>query len=117
MTKPIISIKEDETVEEAAKLMKQKKIGALLILDDRKPKGIITERDIVFKVVTKNMDLKKTKVKDVMTRNIVTADSEASLLECARMMSVHDFRRLVVTRNKNVEGIITSQDLIRLVSG
>ena len=108
----------DTTVLEAARLMREKHLGDLIIVDDPKddftPVGLITDRDIVVKVIGNELSASQTRVGDVMRTPLVTAsDSEDSNAAIARMRQ-HGVRRLPVTgRHGKLVGIVTLDDLLK----
>ncbi|MEM2875402.1 MAG: CBS domain-containing protein [Candidatus Bathyarchaeia archaeon] len=113
MTNPVITVSEDSTVEEAAKLMAEHNIGCVIVTKDReKPIGIITEHDLVVRVMSKNLRPSEVKSKEVMSSPLITIDSEKTIIEAARMMNKRDIRRLGVMYKGRLEGIITEKDII-----
>ncbi len=111
---PIISIDGHATVLEAAKLMGEKQISGVVVTVDGVPSGLLTERDIVVRVVSKNLDPSKTLVKDVMSTPLITVDIDASLLEAVDLMNRKRVRRVVVTDDKGVVGLFTVRDVLAL---
>jgi CBS domain-containing protein len=117
MSKPLITIEKNASVLEAAKLMVRKNIGGLVVVNkEGRHVGILTERDIVNKVVSKELDCKKIPVSDVMTTDMITVDTSATVLDVTKLMTQHGFRRLIVLENGKPEGIITAKDVIQLYS-
>jgi CBS domain-containing protein len=114
MTKDVITIDVNKSVFEAAQLMTSKSLGALIIVDRGLPVGIITERDIVRRIVAKrtSVDLK---VAEVMTKTLITVDPETSLKEAARIMSTNKIRRLPVLKQGQLVGIVVASDFVRNV--
>jgi CBS domain-containing protein len=116
MTTNVITIDVNRTVFEAAKLMHQQDVGDLVVTDSVVAKGIVTERDLVRRV----MALKKkfdTKVSEVMSDPLITIDEESSIRDAARKMVKYRIRRLPVTTKKNVlVGIIATSDFARHLS-
>jgi CBS domain-containing protein len=114
MTKEVVKISVNDDVFVAAELMNSSEIGCLVVVDGENPIGIITERDIVRRVVAKELPL-ETKVSKVMSKSLITIDPEASLKEAARVMSSHKIRRLPVLKQNKLVGIIVSADFVRNV--
>lgn len=112
MTKDVIVADPDLSVFEAAKKMAAKKIGGLVVVKSGRPIGLVTERDVLWKVTAKDGNPKKTKVRQIMTTPVVTVTPLATLRAAARLMIGHNVRRLVVTRLDNVEGIVTARDVV-----
>lgn len=111
MTRDVIVVSPDRTVLDAAKRMAQKKIGGLVVVENGRPIGLVTERDILWKVTAEEKNPKKVIVRNIMTAPVVTVSPLATLRAAARIMIDHNVRRLVVTRLDEVEGIITARDL------
>ena len=115
MTSQVISVSEGENVERVAKLMDQHNIGSIIVTDEKgKPVGIITERDIVKRVVTKNLLSSKIHAKEIMSAPLITVSPREKISEAARKMSRLGVRRLVVVEEGNLIGIITSSDIVRI---
>lgn len=111
---PIISVEEGSSVIEAAKVMAEKKISGIVITNKGKPVGLVTERDIVSKVVAAGKDPSRTSVKEVMSKPLITIDIEATLLEAVDLMNRKKVRRLLVTRDDEVMGLFTIRDVLAL---
>jgi CBS domain-containing protein len=115
MSKPVISVKESDSAMYAAKLMEKHKIGGIVIVNkDGKPLGIVTERDLATRVVAKGLQPQDVKVSSIMSRPIATIDGEASIREVAKKMNKLEIRRLAVVSKNDLQGIITSKDIIRI---
>ena len=114
MTKEVVIIDAEKSVFEAAQLMAQEEVGCLIVVDKDLPVGIITERDIVRRIVAKGStpDLNVSKV---MTNTLITVDPDTSLREAARVMSTNKIRRLPVLKNNKLVGIAVSSDFVRNV--
>ena len=112
----VIVGKETDTVFSIAGLMKQHNIGAVVVLRDEKIVGIISERDIVRKVVCTKLSAEKVKVKDIMTKNVITADIRDGLNKIHEIMSSAPFRHLPIVRDGKLIGIVSSRNLIGTLS-
>jgi CBS domain-containing protein len=115
MTKNVITIDTSKTVIEAADLMSQNNVGDLVVLDKDTPVGIVTERDLVRRVLAerKSLDIK---VSEVMTTPLRVIDPDAPLKEAARRMVNKGIRRLPVIKDNKLVGIITATDFARHLS-
>jgi len=112
MTKNVVTVNFEESVENVCKIMGEKHIGSVVVVKEGKPAGIFTERDLLSKIILKNVDLKKAKVGEYMSQPLVTVKPETSLREAARIMAQLHVRRLpVVDENGKLIGIFTSADL------
>lgn len=115
MSKPVISVNENDNAMNAAKLMEKHEIGGIVIVNkDGKPLGIVTERDLATRVVAKGLQSKDVSVSSIMSRPIATIDGEASIREVAKKMSKLEIRRLAVVSKGDLQGIITSKDILRI---
>ena len=96
MTKEVVTIDNSKTVFEAAELMSTKSVGCLIVVVQAFPVGIITERDIVRRIVAKRSSI-DTKVTEVMTKTLITVEPDTSLREAAKVMSNNKTRGLPTT--------------------
>jgi CBS domain-containing protein len=116
MSSPVVSIGEDRSVVDAAKIMSEQKIGSIIVNDvDGRPVGIVTERDLVFRVIARDTVPRELKVKEVMSSPLKMVDPETSLEEAMRTMDRLNIRRLGVTYKGRLEGVITDKDILRVV--
>jgi signal-transduction protein with cAMP-binding, CBS, and nucleotidyltransferase domain len=102
------------TVSQAARFMKERDIGAVAIMEEGQMKGIFTERDLMSQVVAENLDPKSTKVSEVMTREIVTADPDEFYEECLAKMQQKHCRHLPVISKGKLIGVISLRDLLQV---
>jgi CBS domain-containing protein len=113
MTSPVITISEEDTVQEAARLMDKNDVGCIIVVDkETKAVGIITERDMITRVLSKNTLPSKVRAKKVMTSPLLTIDPDESLTDAARKMSRLNVRRLGVMYRGNLAGLISSKDIL-----
>ncbi len=110
----IVAVKPDDTVLDAIKLMAEKSIGALLVIDDGKLAGIVSERDYARKVILLGRASDATPVRDIMTANVITASSEDSVRKCMNLMTEHRFRHLPVVDDELL-GVISIGDLVAAI--
>ncbi len=116
MKKKVILADSGQNVMKAANDMLDKDIGSLVVMQDGKPVGIVTETDIVRKVVASGVSSKLITLADIMTKHLVTIDKGKSIYEASRLMKQHSIKRLPVTDGDKVVGIISSTDLIHALS-
>jgi CBS domain-containing protein len=114
MASNVITIDVKDTVLYAAKLMNQQDVGDLVVMDGVTAKGIVTERDLVRRVIAQKKPL-ETKVSEIMSSPLITIEEEASLKDAARKMVKYKIRRLPVTKKNVVVGIIATSDFSRHV--
>jgi CBS domain-containing protein len=108
----IVSIDSKAKVKEAARLMVQKGIGSLIANRDGLPFGIVTERDLMEKIAAEGVDPNKMTVSEVMTVPLTTVDAGSSIIDAARRMVEKGVKRLVVTDEDKIVGIVTQTDLV-----
>lgn len=104
----------DMTVKEAAALMLQEGVGSLIIMEDGQPVGILTERDLLYKVVAVGRSPTRTKVEKVMSSPVITIGPEANVSEAAKRMSQLHLRRLPVVEGGKLVGMLTEKDILKL---
>jgi CBS domain-containing protein len=114
MTKNVVTIDVEKSVFEAAQLMASEGLGCLIVMDKVLTVGIITERDIVRRVVAKRSS-PDVNISEVMTKTLITVDPNTSLKEAARVMSTNKIRRLPILKNNQLVGIVVSSDFVRNV--
>ena len=111
MTRDVIVVDPDRTILDAAKRMTAKKIGGLVVVEYGRPIGLLTDRDILWKVTSEEKNPSKVLVRDIMTSPVATVSPLTTLRAAARVMIEKKTRWVVVTRLDNVEGIVTASDL------
>jgi signal-transduction protein with cAMP-binding, CBS, and nucleotidyltransferase domain len=113
--KPVVNIAPTCTVLEAANLMKECDRGSLLVLDGKTTTGIITERDLVIRIIAKNLP-HTTMVSEVMSSPLITINANTTPKEAARIMSERGVRRLPVIEQGAVAGVVVASDVLRHLS-
>ncbi|MHC5114796.1 MAG: CBS domain-containing protein [Planctomycetota bacterium] len=111
----LISIAPGATVLEAAQVMNDKHIGSLVVLDKGKLVGIFTERDVMRRVVAENRDPAKTKIRDVMTKQVAVASGHTTYDELRAVMHAKRIRHIPVVDGDTVTGLVSIGDLHREV--
>jgi len=104
------------TVAEAVREMNEKGIGALLVMDGRRPVGIFTERDVLKRIVDKDKDPALVHVSEVMTRQLVSITPGTRIEEAMSLMTARRFRHLPVVEGDEVVGMLSSGDLMRWIT-
>jgi len=116
MSSPVVTVSENDSTANAARVMKEHGIGALFVHDgESRPVGIVTERDLVYRVIAEGRLPGEIKVEDVMSSPLVTVDPEASLEDAMALMGSNDIRRLGVVYRGSLEGVISNKDIIRIM--
>lgn len=113
MTKKVVTIESSKSVFEAARMLAERGVGSLVVVEQGKPVGIVTDRDVLTRAVVKGLDLKKVSVCEIMSKPLITVRPESSILEAIALMDKHSIRRIPVVRGEEIVGIITSSDVGR----
>lgn len=109
----VLSIPPDATVYDALKLMAEKNVGALLVLEKGKLVGILSERDYARKVILKGKSSLKTRVGDIMIKRVMFVRPEQTIEECMALMTEKHIRHLPVLAGDQVVGIVSIGDLVK----
>ena len=112
MTKAVVSVDAETTVSDAAKMMEDAQVGAIIVMEDKTPIGIVTDRDFAIKVVAHAYPI-DTKVKRVMSSPLYSISPDESVRMIADFMYTRGIRKLPVIDNDKVIGIVTATDLVR----
>jgi len=111
MISDVKTIEKDATIQEAAEVMSKHGIGSLIVTEDSRVIGIVTERDILIKVVSESKDATKTYVKDIMTKEVIMIKPDADIEDAADIMMERKIKKLPVVEGNALIGIITSVDV------
>ncbi len=111
MTKSVIAVDSSITANEAAKIMEDVKVGAIIVMENNTPMGIITDRDFAVKIVSHAYQI-TTPVKQIMSTPLITIGPDESVWMVADLMYTRGIRKLPVIEDDKVIGIITSTDLV-----
>jgi len=113
MIKEVNSVNIDTVVTEAAKVMAADKNleGYTLVLKEGKPVGIVTERDIITKVLAEELDPQKTRVSEIMSIPLAIVDPDDDLLKASKLMQENNVTKLAVVRDDIIYGIITAKEI------
>jgi signal-transduction protein with cAMP-binding, CBS, and nucleotidyltransferase domain len=116
MSSPVITIKEDAPANRVAELMDKEDLGCIIVTNEEgKPLGIITERDLVVRVLAKNVKPDSTKASEVMTSPLITIEPDATISDAARRMSRLNIRRLGVLYKGQITGLLSSKDVLAVM--
>lgn len=113
MVKDIVSVEEKVTARQAAELMNKLEIGCLIVVKKGKPTGILTERDMLTRVLVESRDPNKTEVIEIMSSPIVVGNPQMDIEEAIRLMFKRNIKKLPVVDGNNLVGLVTLTDLIR----
>lgn len=111
MNRNVVAISPEATLKEASKVMAEAKIGSLVVVENDKLVGIITNSDVT-KAIALGKDPEFTLVKEIMSSPVITINPEKSLEDAVNLMMEKRIKRLVVVENKKIVGIITASDII-----
>ena len=113
MRKDIATVDIETSAVEVSKIMSKKNVGYLIVLDKGQPAGIVTERDLVQKVMAKEKNQSKTVVREFLSTPLITVDPDATVEEAVKTMAKCGVRRLPVVRNNIIYGMFTARDLAK----
>ena len=111
----LIHTNPDVIVKDAMNLMIEKHIHCLVVYENDKMCGIISDRDYAHKIVAKGLDPEQVKVGDIMTRNVITINRTATIADCMKIMSEKRFRHLPVADGEDIVGMISMTDVMRVM--
>ena len=115
MIKNVVTIDTDVTIVDACQTYKERGVGCLVVMKDNLVVGIVTERDIIERVLVDQKNPKKTKIKDIMSKNIKTIHSTATVEKAAEIMKKNRIKKLPVIRNNEIVGIVTVTDIANIL--
>ena len=113
MRKEIVTVDEEVSVAEASEMMRERGEGGAIILRKGTPVGMVTERDITYKVTAEALDARRVKVAEIMQEPLIVVDPDADLVEAAKLMDEHKIRRLAVVRKGVIYGVLRAIDIAR----
>ena len=111
----IYSVTGESTVYEAVKMLGEKNIGALMVMEGERLTGILSERDYARKIVLKGISSRETAVKNIMTENVITVNAGDSIEKCMELMSSRHIRHLPVVEKDKVIGLISIGDVVNAI--
>lgn len=113
---PLVVANSSDTIFMISNLMKERKVGSIIIINQDEqnyPIGIITERDIVRRVISDNKDPKHTKANEIMSKPLITIETNTYVYDVSVKMAKNKIRRLPVVKGKTLSGIVTITDIIK----
>ncbi|MBN2567579.1 CBS domain-containing protein [Candidatus Woesearchaeota archaeon] len=117
MVKNVVTISKQRTVKEACEMMDAHDVGTLVVVEVKKPIGILTERDIIRQIIAVDKDPRHMKVHEVMTKQVFTVGADDDVAKVSREMTLHHVKRLpVVNKAGHLIGIVTSTDMIKIMA-
>lgn len=113
MTEKPITVISDTTIQQCAQIMQEKHLGSLIVKENN-IHGIITEQDIVRKVIALGIDPKTTPVKEIMEKNLITVEPRQDIYQALVLMNANNIRHLPVINNDRMVGFITIKDILKV---
>ena len=113
MVEKVVTIKPDAAVKQAAELMNMHEIGCLVVVESEKPVGILTERDMLKRVICESRQPGKMKVIDLMSKPLTTASPEMRAGDAAKLMFERNIKKLPIVEKGRLVGLVTLTDLLR----
>jgi len=114
MVRKVITTKRDSTIEEAVKLMNEHEIGCLIVTEDNRPIGILTERDLLKRILAKSEDLKRIKVEEVMSTPLISVEPNVQLGDASRLMFQKNIKKMPIIKKGELLGLVTLTDILRI---
>ncbi len=116
MTKTLVTVPAGTSVADAARMMNDRHVGSLFVEQNERVVGIVTESDIVRKVVGENKPVHFVSVESIMSSPIISLDERRSITEAADLMQHHHTRHLGVLKSGSIVGVLSVRDLLQPVS-
>jgi len=116
MSSPVVTIDGEANAKDAALLMTDRRIGSIIITERAQPIGIVTERDMLERVVSPCRDPCDTRMREIMSTPLITIQRETGILEAMKKMMEHNISRLVVMDGDVLLGIVSERDIMRGIS-
>jgi CBS domain-containing protein len=113
MVKNVITLRTDTSVHEAAKLLNKNKIGCLVVVRDGDIEGILTERDLLERVLEECRNPRETKVSEIMTKDVIVGKPDMEIYEATSIMIKSKIKKLPIVEKSHLVGIITVTDIAR----
>ena len=115
MSKNVLTVDKSTSLQDAALNMKKSSVGCVIVTEDSKPVGIVTERDFVTRIAAEGRPL-FTEISEVMTSPLITIDPEETIWEASEAMKEKGIHKLPVKENEQIIGIVTTTDIVKISS-
>jgi CBS domain-containing protein len=112
--KTVHSVPPERSVLDVARFMSERRVGAIVVLDGERPVGIFSERDLMERIVIRGRQPAEVQVREVMTRDILTASPDESYIDCMKKMQLRGCRHLPVVEGDRVIAMLSLRDLLRV---
>jgi len=113
MTRNLVTVQKKKGLKEIIRVMANSKISSIIITDDERMVGILTERDLIKKILLPEKNVSKTNVDDVMTKDPLSVNSFTEISEASQMMKDKKIRHLPIVDNEKLVGLITQTDIVK----
>jgi len=113
MVRNVKTVRTDDTALDAVSKMNKFRIGSVIVTNNGRPVGIVTERNILQRIVEPNLDPSVVRAKDIMSSPLVTIEADAAVEEAAKLMARSRVKKLPVVESGKIVGIVSSSDIVR----
>ncbi len=113
MVEDVITVENKATIKKAAELMNEHEIGCLIVVKKGKPAGIVTERDMLKRILLESRDPAKIKVNEIMSKPLIVGKPEMEIEDAVKLMFKRNIKKLPVANKNNLVGLVTLTDLVR----
>jgi len=117
MKTPSSTVSPQDTVSTVIDLMIKENVGAIVVLEEKRPVGIITEKDLLGKVIKSKKNFEQILVKDIMSKPVVAIEAQQPIRDALNIMHEHDLKRLIITKNGSFTGLTTERRLLETAHG
>ena len=114
MVNRVITTKKEATVEDAVKLMNKYEIGCLVVVENGRPIGIITERDLLKRVLAKSREPRNAKVTEIMSKPLISAAPNTEIEKATKLMYHKKIKKLPIVEKGKLIGLVTLSDILRI---
>jgi len=114
MVKEVITVNPDTKIRDAVELMNKNEIGCLVVTRKGKPVGIMTERDVLKKIVCQSRNPEQTRVSEIMSKPLIVGRVDMDWREAAKLMLDHDIKKLPILDGEKLVGLVTLTDIARV---
>jgi CBS domain-containing protein len=113
MVEDVITVEEKATIKKAVELMNKHEIGCLIVVKRGKPAGIVTERDMLKRILLESRDPEKIKVNEIMSKPLIVGKPQMDIEDAVKLMFKRNIKKLPVTEKGHLVGLVTLTDLVR----
>jgi CBS domain-containing protein len=114
MITKVITTTKNSTLEEAIKLMNDHEIGCLIVTENKKAVGILTERDLLKRILAKSENLKRIRVQEVMSTPLISVEPTVEIGDASKLMFEKNIKKMPITRKGELIGLVTLTDILRI---